>query len=144
MFIELRVCLTSVLLHAITSSNDSLMSLEFQWNLNQNINVFKTRLRQCLGALRDGFLSIARSKLKLCSANHRPGYWSNLPCDWPSTAWAYSEQETENRPRCQALSWMNDFMEIYWKLPAWVCMSLQASLWNGQSISLLHVFRSSL
>ena len=40
------------------------------------------------------FLSLAQSKLRLCSANHRPGYWSNLPCDWPSTAWAYSEQET--------------------------------------------------
>ena len=38
------------------------------------------------------FLSLARSKLRLCSANHRPGYWSNLPCDWLSTAWAYSEQ----------------------------------------------------
>ena len=37
------------------------------------------------------FLSLARSKLRLCPANHRPGYWSNLPCDWPSTAWAYSE-----------------------------------------------------
>ena len=44
------------------------------------------------------FLSLARSKLRLCSANHRPGYWSNLPCDWPSTALAYSEQETENGP----------------------------------------------
>ena len=44
------------------------------------------------------FLSHAWSKLRLCSANHRPGYWSNLPCDWQSTAWAYSEQETENRP----------------------------------------------
>ena len=44
------------------------------------------------------FLSLARGKLRLCSANHRPGYWSNLPCDWPSTAWAYSEQETENGP----------------------------------------------
>ena len=44
------------------------------------------------------FLSLARSKLRLCSANHRPGYWSNLPCDWPSTAWAHSEQETENGP----------------------------------------------
>ena len=40
------------------------------------------------------FLSLAQSKLRLCSANHRPGYWSNLPCDWLSTAWAYSEQET--------------------------------------------------
>ena len=44
------------------------------------------------------FLSLARRKLRLCSANHRPGYWSNLPCDWPSTAWAYSEQQTENGP----------------------------------------------
>ena len=34
------------------------------------------------------FLSLARSKLRLCLANHRPGYWSNLPCDWPNTAWA--------------------------------------------------------
>ena len=51
------------------------------------------------------FLSLARSKLKLCSANHRPGYWSNLPCDWLSTAWAYSEQETENGPwSCHHLS----------------------------------------
>ena len=44
------------------------------------------------------FLSLAQSKLRLCSANPRPGYWSNLSCDWPSTAWAYSEQETENGP----------------------------------------------
>ena len=45
------------------------------------------------------FLSLAQSKLRLYSASHRPGYWRNLPCDWPSTAWAYSEQETENGPR---------------------------------------------
>ena len=32
------------------------------------------------------FLSLARNKLWLCSANDRPGYWSNLPCDWPSIA----------------------------------------------------------
>ena len=44
------------------------------------------------------FLSLARSKFRLCSANHRPGYWSNLPCDWLSIAWAYPEQQTENRP----------------------------------------------
>ena len=44
------------------------------------------------------FLFLAPCKLGLCSANHRPGYWSNLPCDWLSTVWAYSEQETENRP----------------------------------------------
>ena len=37
------------------------------------------------------FLSIARSKLWLCSANHRPGYFSNLACGWLSiiryTSW---------------------------------------------------------
>ena len=53
-----------------------------------------------MSVTRARFLSLARSKLRLCSANHRPGYWSNLPCDWPSTAWAYSEQETENGPWC--------------------------------------------
>ena len=52
--------------------------------------------REC--EYRARFLSLAWSKLRLCSANHRPGYWSNLPCDWPSTAWAYSGQETENGP----------------------------------------------
>ena len=51
----------------------------------------------------------ARSKLRLCSANHRPGYWSNLPCDWPSTAWAYSEQETENGP--WSMSYYNELVK---------------------------------
>ena len=45
------------------------------------------------------FLSFAWSKLRLCSANHRAGYFSNLACVWLSTVWAYPEQETENRPR---------------------------------------------
>ena len=35
------------------------------------------------------FLSLARSKLRLCSANHRAGYFSNLPCDWLSIVWAF-------------------------------------------------------
>ena len=56
------------------------------------------------------FLSLAQSKLRLCSANHRPGYWSNLSCDWPSTAWAYSEQETENGPICGSC-----WLSIYWE-----------------------------
>ena len=42
------------------------------------------------------FLSPARSKLMLCSANHRAGNFSNLACDWLRIVWAYSEQETEN------------------------------------------------
>ena len=45
------------------------------------------------------FLYLARSKFRLCSANHRLGYRSNLSCDWSSTAATYSEQETENRLR---------------------------------------------
>ena len=49
--------------------------------------------------IRARFLSLARSKLRLCSANHRAGYFSNLACDWLSIVWAYSEQETENGPR---------------------------------------------
>ena len=57
------------------------------------------------------FLSLALRKLRLCSVNHRPGYWSNLPCDWLSPAWAYSEQETENGPwvNVKASSDMNKF-----------------------------------
>ena len=53
------------------------------------------------------FLSLAWSKLKLCSANHKAGYFSNLACDWLSTAWTYSQQETENGPRSGKvhLSW---------------------------------------
>ena len=46
-------------------------------------------------------VDIKQKKKTLFSANHRPGYWSNLPCDWSSTAWAYSEPETENGPRSE-------------------------------------------
>ena len=48
------------------------------------------------------FLSLTQSKLRLCLANHRPGYFSNLACDWLSIVWAYSEQETENGPWCRS------------------------------------------
>ena len=44
------------------------------------------------------FLSPARSKLKLCSADHRTCDFSNLTRDWLSIIWAYSEQERENGP----------------------------------------------
>ena len=47
---------------------------------------------------RDRFLSLGRNKHKLCPANHRAGYFSNLTCDWLSIVWAHSEQETENGP----------------------------------------------
>ena len=67
-------------------------SNECHWML---LMISKPWFRYWLGAIRARFLSLARSKLRLCSANHRPGYWSNLPCDWQSTAWAYSDQETK-------------------------------------------------
>ena len=28
--------------------------------------------------------------LEQCSANHTPSYWSNQPCDWLGTGWAFS------------------------------------------------------
>ena len=45
------------------------------------------------------FIYLGRSKLRLCLANHREGYLSNLACDWLSIVWAYSEQDTGNGPR---------------------------------------------
>ena len=52
------------------------------------------------------FLSLAQSKLRLYSANHKAGYFSNLACDWLSIVWAYSEQQTENGPRTKTLCWL--------------------------------------
>ena len=49
------------------------------------------------------FLSLARSKLRLCMAKHRTGYFSNLACDWLSIA--YSRQATENGPWSCYLHW---------------------------------------
>ena len=53
-----------------------------------------------IGCIWARFLSLARSKLRLCSANHRAGYFSNLAFDWLSIVWAYSENDTENGPWC--------------------------------------------
>ena len=39
---------------------------------------------QCHRQSRARFLSLAGSKLRLWSTNHRPGYFSNLACDWLS------------------------------------------------------------
>ena len=55
-------------------------------------------------------LSVAQSKLRLCSANHRAGYFSNLDCDWLSIVWVYCAQETENGP------WIFKYAELRnWK-----------------------------
>ena len=73
------------------------------------------------------FLSLAWSKLRLCSANHRAGYFSNLACDWLSIVWAYTEQEIENGP------W-----SAWWLLMTWClfCTSISATImmWAGQHI----------
>ena len=51
-----------------------------------------------LNTLEACFLFITHSKLRVCSANNKAGYFNNLACDWLSIVWAYSEQETENGP----------------------------------------------
>ena len=49
------------------------------------------------------FLSPTWSKLRLCSANHRAGYFSSLACYWLSIVWAYSKQDIENGPSLKVL-----------------------------------------
>ena len=65
----------------------------YSWMAQRRI--FITR---CLSLSQSSFLSLVRTKLRLYLANHRPGNWSNLSCDLPSTAWANFEQETESQP----------------------------------------------
>ena len=48
-------------------------------------------------------------------------YWSNLACDWPSTAWAYSEQDTENGP-CIHLSPATVPIRIYMSPTVSICI----------------------
>ena len=44
-------------------------------------------------------LLLSSAQLRLCSPNHKAGYYSNLACDWLSIVWAYSVHETENGSR---------------------------------------------
>ena len=69
------------------------------WHQTQNITIRPGTSRQFLECITWAhFLSFTWSKLRLCSANHRAGYFSNLACDWLSILWTHSEQETENGP----------------------------------------------
>ena len=72
------------------------VTLKDMGQTHQNPTTTKHNKAQTMSRAR--FLSLAWSKLRLCLANHRAGYFSNLACDWLSIVWAYSEQETENRP----------------------------------------------
>ena len=93
--ISLSQCTTSP--HPATTTNCSLEECP------QHVQWFLSAWGQVSSYTRAHFLSLARSKLRLCSANHRAGYFSNLTCDWLSIAWAYSKQETENEPRSLTL-----------------------------------------
>ena len=44
------------------------------------------------------FLSFAPSKFRLCSANHRAGYFSNLACDWLSIVWVRDRKWAQINP----------------------------------------------
>ena len=88
--------------------------------------------------IRAHFLPLARSKLRLCSANNTPGYWSNLSCHWPSTAWAYSEQETEIGPMC---------LDLPKKAPTLIVCCISVSprkcYWDGVDKDISHAFLQS-
>ena len=88
------MCLSKLKLWSMNTAMSFSPWITSSFRSGARLNFLYTNSYEFLGP----FLSLARSKLRLCSANHRTGYWSNLPCDWPSTAWAYSEQDTENRP----------------------------------------------
>ena len=75
------------------------LNLPFVWQLLPICTILCLAITMAAGMLRPGpVFCLARSNLRLCSANHRAGYFSNLACDWLSIVWAYSEQETENGP----------------------------------------------
>ena len=71
---------TTVLLHS--SSPDSQQNRESFYHVI--LSVLHTLSWAC-------FLSLARSKLRLCSTNHRAGYFSNLACDRQKIVWVYSD-----------------------------------------------------
>ena len=89
-------CFVSVTGRTTNGNSLRVQLRNFSWGHRGGVVLF---LLSTSSKIRARFLFLAWSKLRLCSANHRPGYWSNLPCDWQSTAWGYSEQETENGPR---------------------------------------------
>ena len=81
------------------------------------LSLARNKLRLCSASHgADDFLSLARSKLRLYSSNHRAAYFNNLACDWLSIIWAYSEQEAENGPCIYVFrNGLRDYA-IYWIL----------------------------
>ena len=81
---------------------------------------------RCL--IRARFLSLIQSKLRLCAANHRAGYFSNLACYWLRIVWTYSEHDSENGPW---LALSNQGIYLYNKLYYLKkSQSLEAATWD--------------
>ena len=62
------------------------------------------------------FYVSVRIQLRPCSTSHIPGYGSHLPCDWPSTAWAYFHAHWTMGPAQECHSLWNTlfrFMDIF-------------------------------
>ena len=96
---NLQLC--NILYRNIKINKIMITSAQNRWSswvrsFSCHLKIFPLILLCC--AIRARFLSLARSKLRLCSANHWAGYFSNLACDWLSIVWAYSEQKTKNGP----------------------------------------------
>ena len=76
------------------------------------------------------FMSLARSMLRLCLANHRSGYFSNLTCNWLSIVWAYFEQEKEIWPWKTLLAYHE--LKTYGNViepDAWFCFLMGYVVW---------------
>ena len=71
---------------------DPIPRTHFRWLLSIFLSTYSQNTTNNL----DPFSISCSSYPRLCSANHRAGYFSNLACDWLSIVWAYSEQEAEN------------------------------------------------
>ena len=92
------------------STPDSLMSsISSQWMITvwlQAIIWTSNGSQSCICITKACLLPLARGQLRVCSVNHRSGYFSNLACEWLSIVWAYSKQETEVGPRPPSFNWV--------------------------------------
>ena len=79
---------------------------------------FQPILRRYLKLTWARFLCVARSKLRLCSANHRSGYFSNLAFDWLSIVWAYSKRQKT----VPVISTVIDCVCTQWLAHSWYCI----------------------
>ena len=89
--------------HNILGYISTIVNVYMRWTKHELGNIQLPGLisisnMMCYRTIWARFLTLAQSKLRLCSANLRAGYLSNLTRDWLSMVWAYSKQKTENGP----------------------------------------------